>query len=416
MFKTVLFNTGAQIAGKIITASTTLLVTFIIARALGEAGYGEFTKIFVFIGYFYILTDFGLNTIFVKLAKDNPVPELKHLFGIRLALALILIVIAIVISRLLPFNPQTGTGFSPLVKLGIITASITILTHAAFTSANAYFQKILRYDLSTVAAVAGSLLILVFVILSTVFNIGLIGYVASYVLGGITFVLTALYLITKRTQQLIIPKFSKENIKTLFIKAWPVGLALIVNLIYFRIDVFILASTRSSIEVGNYGLAYQFFEATLAIPIFFANALYPLLNNLYRQNLDEFKKQVNSWLRLLVLFSILPALGLFTISYLIPVFFQGRFTGSVLALQILSTGLPLFFVSALLWHLFIIYDKQKSLIYIYTTGAIFNLIANLIFIPIYGYLAAAITTVVSEAIITIFLFSTLSSKSAKILQ
>ncbi|MBI2327131.1 flippase [Candidatus Curtissbacteria bacterium] len=407
MFKTVIVNTGAQIAGKVITAATTLLVTFIIARTLGEAGYGEFTKIFVFVGYFYVLADFGLNTIFIKLAKDNPVPELKHLFGARFALALFLIVIAVIISRLLPFNPQTHTGFSPLVKLGIIIASITILTHAAFTSANAYFQKVLRYDLSTVAAVAGSLLILVFIILSTIFDIGLIGYVASYVLGGIIFVTTAFILIIKRTGQIVIPKFKMNYTKTLFSKAWPVGVALIVNLIYFRIDVFILAYTRSSVEVGNYGLAYQFFEATLAIPIFFANALYPLLNNLFNQNLEEFQRQTRSWLKLLTLFSVFPTIGLFIIAYLIPVIFQGRFTGSVSALQILSIGLPLFFISALFWHILIIYDRQKYLIYIYATGAIFNLVTNLIFIPVYGYLAAAIITVISEVLITMFLALTI---------
>ena len=44
-YKGVIYNTGAQVAGKAITASITLLITVIIGKNLGPAGYGDFTKI-----------------------------------------------------------------------------------------------------------------------------------------------------------------------------------------------------------------------------------------------------------------------------------------------------------------------------------------------------------------------------------
>src|SRR3989344_1607769 len=142
MFKTVIYNTGAQIAGKIITASATLFVTILIGHALGEAGYGEFTKIFVFVGYFYALSDFGLNAIYIKLAdRQNQLILLKSLLGMRLILSLGLAAVATLISFMIPYNPATGTGFYPLVKTGIILASLTIVTQSLFTTANAFFQK-----------------------------------------------------------------------------------------------------------------------------------------------------------------------------------------------------------------------------------------------------------------------------------
>ena len=71
MFKKVIANTVFQIIGKAITAATTFLLTIIIGRSLGPAGYGEFTKIFVFVGYFYAIYDFGLNNIFVKVTSGK---------------------------------------------------------------------------------------------------------------------------------------------------------------------------------------------------------------------------------------------------------------------------------------------------------------------------------------------------------
>lgn len=403
MFKKVFVNTGAQIVGKAITATTTLLVTFLISRSLGPAGYGDFTKIFVFIGYFYTLADFGLNSIFIKIAKEDTGPLLKSLIALRLLVGFFLGMSSIFIAFLLPYNPEASTGFSPLVKTGIVIASITIITQALFTSANAYFQKTLRYHLSTIAASVGALFVLFVTIFVTISSKSILGYTAAYVLGGLSMVAIAYWLIYKKTNEILLPRLDLHQSSKLLTKAWPIGVALIFNLIYFRLDVFILSNFRSSAEVGLYGLAYQFFEASLSTPIFFTNAIYPLLTKIYSKDLSEFNKQFKNWILILLVVSLALTFVLILISFLIPYIFGQGFSGSVLSLQILAIGIPFFFISALLWQVLIILDKQKYLTVIYAAGALFNLIANLMFIPQYGYIAASIITVVSEGLITLLL-------------
>lgn len=403
MFKKVIFNTGAQVAGKAITASITLLITVIIGKNLGPAGYGEFTKIFVFVGYFYILADFGLNSIYIKIAKENEITHLKPLLGLRLIISISLALIAVVASRFFPFDPTTSTGFSPLVKTGIAIAALTIITQALFTTTNAFFQKILRYDLSTISASLGYIAILTTAVVVTSFSKSLLGYTSAYVIGGIILATAAYLQVVNRTKKFFTPTFNIQEFSTFLKPAWPIGIALLFNLIYFRIDVLILSNFRSSTEVGLYGLAYQFFEAALAIPIFFSNAIYPPLANFYKVNKQRFQKEVKNWLFILSGVSILLTITMFSVSHLIPSIFGRNFGGSVPALQILSIGFPFFFISALLWHLIIIYDRQRYLTLIYGAGALFNLVANLIFIPRNGYIAASIITVVSEVFIVALL-------------
>lgn len=400
MYKKVFYNTASQIIGKAISASSTLIITIIIGNALGEAGFGELTKIFVFVGYFYTVADLGLNSIYVKIAKPiNQKDLLRILAGIRLILSLFLAAAAIIISYLIPYNPEASTGFSPIVKSGIAIYSLTIITQALYTTANAFFQKSLRYDLSTIAVIFGALTALLGVSLAFFTRAPLLTYVAVYVFSGLTAVLIASFFIYKKLKITLLPLFEKLQMLTMLKESWPIGLSLILNLIYFRIDVLILSNFRSSAEVGIYGLAYQFFEASLAIPIFFANALYPILLKVYLVNLTDFKKQISNWLKLLTGLALVLAIALFIISELIPFLYQGKFTASVPALKILAIGLPFFFASALLWHALIIAGRQKLLIIIYLAGAMFNLAANLIFIPKYGYLAAAVITPASEAFI-----------------
>lgn len=381
MLKKVFLNAGAQIAGKIFTASISLAITLIIFRTLGKSGYGDYVKIIVFVGYFYTLADFGLNTIYIKIAKDDEVKNLKTLFGLRLLIGVCLAAIAILIGFLLPYNQTLSTGFSPLVKTGILIAAITIITQALFTTANAHFQKNLRYDLSTLAAVLSYLFVIGTALFVAATTKSLLGYVFAYALGGIALVAVGFAIISKRLKNIPWPTFKKDEHIAFLKPAWPIGIALLFNLIYFRIDVLILSNFRPSAEVGIYGLAYQFFETSLTVPIFFANAIYPTLSKLYNEDILSFKKQTTTWLKILIGISALQTLGLNVISYLLPTFFGQDSQGAAPALQILALGIPFFFISVLLWHLLIIYNKQKFLTLIYATGAIFNIGANLYFIP-----------------------------------
>src|SRR3989344_1592479 len=265
MFKKVFYNTFAQILGKVATAATTLLVTILIGRTLGPAGFGEFTKIFVFVGYFYTICDFGLNAIYIKRSRltEKKTALFASLIGLRLLLGIGLAFTAILISQVLPYNAQTETGFSPLVKIGILIAAATIITQALFASANAYFQKNLRYDLATIAAVLQALVILAGAAIVSGIGAGLLGYVASYVFGGFTLIVIAYFLIAQKIGRVPRPAFDLAKLRYFMASSWPIGLALVFNLIYFRLDVVILSATRQSFEVGFYGLAYQFFEASL---------------------------------------------------------------------------------------------------------------------------------------------------------
>ena len=405
MFKKVFYNTFAQILGKVATAATTLLVTILIGRTLGPAGFGEFTKIFVFVGYFYTICDFGLNAIYIKRSRltEKKTALFASLIGLRLLLGIGLAFTAILISQVLPYNAQTETGFSPLVKIGILIAAATIITQALFASANAYFQKNLRYDLATIAAVLQALVILAGAAIVSGIGAGLLGYVASYVFGGFTLIVIAYFLIAQKIGRVPRPAFDLAKLRYFMASSWPIGLALVFNLIYFRLDVVILSATRQSFEVGFYGLAYQFFEASLAVPIFLANAIYPTLVLRAGQSLAKFRREISRWLVIAVLVSLALMVFLFLISLTIPYIWGQNFAPSAVPVRILALGLPFFFISALLWYLVILGGRQKYLVLVYGLGALFNLTANLIFIPIYGYLAAAVTTVVSEGLVLLLL-------------
>jgi O-antigen/teichoic acid export membrane protein len=65
-------------------------------------------------------------------------------------------------------------------------------------------------------------------------------------------------------------------------------------------------------------------------------------------------------------------------------------------LQILIWFLPFSFINQVTQYVLIAINQQRQLTRAFVIGVLFNSITNLIFIPLYGYRAAAVTTILSE--------------------
>jgi O-antigen/teichoic acid export membrane protein len=397
-------NTLYQLLGKGITSLTTLVITFAVARTYGANGYGDFIKAITFITVWYAVIDFGFNAVFLRITanKLEADSEFGNLFLLRIVWSLIISLVAVGIIALLPFDSAKETGFSPEVKLAIVILIPTLIFYSVHISYNALFQKWLRYDKSVIVA-SISAVVSALIILLAVYQLAPIYLVVSgYVVGGI--VLAGLSFVLARSgvtlkESILQASFSK--IKTLFIYAFPLGLTLLVSLVNFRADIFILSYFKPSSDVGIYGFAAKIFEFQLVLPVFFMNALYPiLLSSFYivEKRLILLKKSFIALMGFSVMFTIIG----FTVALML-VLNQNDFSLSAIPLSILSCFLPIFYTTALLMWVLIAAGKRWELFRIYACGALSNIILNMLLIPSYGYTAAAVVTGVSETIVLLLL-------------
>lgn len=395
-------NTLVQIIGRLITSGVTFLITVLVTRQFGLEGYGEFTKIMVYVALFYLISDFGFNAVVLKQMTEEEEKQeflFSNLFGLRLIFALFLIFFALAILSFLPFNSYLNQGYSPTVKLGIIILSLTIITQAIFTTGNVIFQKKLRYDLSVLASSFGSALTAIFVLSFTYLTAPLLAIISSYIFGGIFMAAVSIYFVKK-----IIKNFRLGFNSVIWLKyfkqALPLSATLIFNLIYFRIDMFILSFTRPNIEVGIYGFAYKFFEFPLVIPTFLMNSIYPVMLLKEKESRGKLVKIIKTTAAVLLILSVSLTVISIIFAPLITLV-RSDVDRSITALRLLSFSLPLFFLSSLFMWALITIGKQKIMMLIYFFSMLLNIILNLVFIPRYGYMAAVITTIFSELIVVL---------------
>ena len=384
-------NTFSQLVGKIIGAGTTFFISILLAKQFGVSGYGDFVKITTYIAFFFLIADFGLNAVYLQKQKDPF--AFPTLLGSRIIGGFFLVFISLAVLVFLPHGQSQG--YTDVVRLGIILFSPTILFQGLITTANAVFQKHLRYNIATLSLTLGSAasLGLLLLLLRLSGNAAIIGSFA--LLGGSIITATASLFGIKRLGEPLGISFSLTHMSSLFLRAFPLGLTLLFTLVYGHIDSIILTLTRATDEVGIYGLAYKVFELILVFPTFFMNAVYPIMLQATGDRLRVLLKK--SFFFLLLVSCLLTLVTWFFAPLL--TYIQEGFAASIAPLRVLSLSLPLFFVSSLTMWALVAFKKQMLLVVVYGGAMILNVSLNVWLIPQWGYMAAAWITLLSEGLV-----------------
>jgi O-antigen/teichoic acid export membrane protein len=180
--------------------------------------------------------------------------------------------------------------------------------------------------------------------------------------------------------------------------SWPLMLNNLLNSLFFRIDAVLLKPLAGEVALGYYATAYKFIDGLQIIPSTFVLALFPILSRQAATDRGELARAFSLGLKVLLVVALPISVG----STLLAEPIVGLLAGpaflpeSALALQILIWFLPLSFVNGLTQYVLIALNRQRWITLSFFVGAVGNLALNLWAIPRYGFVGAAVVTVVSE--------------------
>jgi O-antigen/teichoic acid export membrane protein len=151
-------------------------------------------------------------------------------------------------------------------------------------------------------------------------------------------------------------------------------------------------------EVGYYSAAYKYIDGINIIPQYFTLAIFPLMSRFAADSRESLVRAYHLSLRLLLIVALPLAVGTPFVAYELIWFLAGEayLPDSMIVLQLLIWFLPFSFINQVTQYVLIAINQQRALTTAFVIGVLFNTVTNLIFIPMYGYRAAAITTIVSE--------------------
>ena len=140
----------------------------------------------------------------------------------------------------------------------------------------------------------------------------------------------------------------------------------------------------------------------------------PLASKLYKDSLDEFRSLYHRSIKVVVLIALPISAGVWLIAPdLIMIIFGKAFEESSSVLRILSGLLFFTFLNRLMMTFLAASDKQSDAARVQWIAVLLNLIGNLILIPVFGVMGAAISTLISEGVFCVLLAITVISERGR---
>jgi O-antigen/teichoic acid export membrane protein len=371
------------------------------ARYLGVEGFGILSSALALTSIFSVFMDLGLSTLTIRDVARNESLANKYVGNIttiKIILSLITLGIIFLVVNISNYNPQT-TSVIYFIALYTVFTTFSMLFLAVF-QAN---QKMEYQSLGTILS---SIVLLAGVLLAIYSKFDIIQFSTIYTIVG---ALTLAYTIIVFSLKMSLPKmeFDFDKWKDLIRESWPFAITGISINIYIWIDTIILAFMQGQGAVGLYNASYKLVLVFLFIPVVFNTAIFPLMSQYYISSKYNLNISFQKLFKMMMIVAVPLGVGTVIIANKVILFIYGvQFIGAVIALQILIWSMVLIFARSPFERFLESSNRQLTVTKIFIIGVIFNIIFNLIFIPKFSYVAAAIITVLTDTLVLVLMIFT----------
>ena len=389
------FGLGAQLAIKLLSFAFSVLIV----RHLGADAFGQYAAVLAFGAVFVFVGDLGLSPYTVRAVarwRDAPggAENTNALYGNVLVLRLLLSLLAaslVVGTAVLTERPPAMVGAIALGTLGLMMYGVQGTSAALLAG----FE---RLDLSAGAGVLNQLTFVLAGGLMLWLGFGYYGLIVANLLG-----VAAMTCVCWRGVWMLgaRPRRPATDVWPGLLKAsLPFGVIGLALGLSYRFDSVLLNVYRGDAESGYYNAAYNLVFSTVVISNVLNTSLYPSLTRQVANNPAPPPELYERPLRYLMALSLPIAVGAWVLAdRLVPFLFTASYLPAVPVLQIVIWAVPLMFASEYLGYVVVIRGDEARVARAVVISAGLNAALNLALVPRYGFFAAAVMTVATEAVL-----------------
>jgi O-antigen/teichoic acid export membrane protein len=394
-------NTSWLLAEKILRMVVGIFVCIWVARYLGPEQFGLFSYAQSFVGLFAAIATLGLDGIVVReLVKDESRRDelIGTSFWLKVMGAIGVLAILVIAVNLTSNDTLTKT-------LVFIIASATIFQ--SFNVVDFYFQSKVMGKFVVYVNITSLFLSSIVKIVFILNEAPLIAFAWVVLFDSFILACGFIYFYIKKNSTFNVKnlKFRSKTASLLLKDSWPLILSGIVISIYMKIDQVMIKEMMNVEAVGQYAAAVRLSEAWYFIPVVISSSIFPAIINAKKQSEELYYARLQKLYNLMVWVAIAIALPMtFLSDWVVELLYGEQYNqaGGVLMIHIWA-GVSVFFgVASNKWILS--ENLQKYRLFIDAFGAILNILLNLLFIPLYGVIGAAIATLISYLFTMIVVF------------
>ena len=366
-------------------------VLLLAARMLGVEAFGSYVLLLTVVEMVAIISGYGYIDFLTREIAQRPDSAWtlgKRMTELRLACIVPCLGLALLILA--------GLHFSSSVVMNTSLLGITLIPRAITESTQGMMKGVRRFkplpwiELAQGAIVTGSAPILIW------HGFGIRGLISAEVLGAVG---AAAIAFASVARWLGFRSSPAPGLYSLFRSALAFNLYPFLTNIYDRVDVVLLSKLAGNFATGIYSLPYRVFATLQILPYAIMGALLPLLSSQAKRDAIETCARA---IRVLLPAALLLVLA--TLSFAGPavrLFLGPRYTASIITIQVLIWAVVPAFINFAVNTLLIAEGKERIFLRTTAVCTAFNIAGNLLLIPRYGFIGAAVMTVLTECLLLV---------------
>ncbi len=369
-----------------------------VARYLGPEQYGLFSYAQSFVGLFIIISRFGLDAVLVReLVKGTQ--NTDELMGTAFYLRFFGFIVVLLLLLLSIQFTSNDTATNILVF--IIASAIMF---QSFNVIDLYFQSKVLSKYIVLVNIVSLFLSSIIKIIFILNEAPLISFALLILFDSVILAIGFIYIYIKKSSLKILNwKFNKSMAMTLFRDSWPLIISGVSIAMYIQIDQVMIKEMLDNVATGQYAAAVRLSNFWYFVPTIVASSLFPAIVNAKKQNEKHYYSRLQKLYTFMAMIAITVAIPVtFLDDWIVNLIYGEQYdqSGSVLSILIWA-GLAV--ALGAVWKRWIINEnKQVITLYGNVFGALINIVLNLFFIKAYGINGAAIATLISFWISTLF--------------
>lgn len=390
-FRKYFANTGWLFAARIVTYAISFFTIAFVARYLGPENFGKLSYAQSFVALFSVFASLGIDNIIYRDLVTHPEKE-NELLGTAIFSKLGFGFVSILVATITAFYLNTDiilTALILVISLTFILQPFGTINHLFNAKVQSKYYAYITIGLAFFIAAAKMLFI--YFGEGILFFAGLIAFEAA--IYSLFYIVVYVRRFQGRPGQW---RFSKRLFVRLMRDSWPMLLAGLSALLYGRIDQVMIQHYLGSSSVGMYDAAVRLTEMWVFFPSIIIASLFPAIANAYQSDKKAYTRRFKALIFLALGIITLMILPIFILApAIVSLVFGNAFTETAPILRIyVWSGIGITVV-ALAQSYLVIENRAEQFLAITLTGAITNVLLNMLLIPQLGMQGSAIATLVS---------------------
>lgn len=393
-------NSKKTLIRQVISILIQLITITVIARTLGVEGNGKYAIAMLLPIFLAQFLSMGINSSIIYYIGNKENSD-EEIYANSWIISLLIIVLGVVIGLFLIGFFQEK--LFPNIEQDILYLSLVIFPFSfLYSNLLAFLQAKENFTTYNIASLTNA--IVLFIIIISLYFLSLItikNVIISGVLSLVISIVVTYYFVKKEKFTYVMNCISKKTIYKILSYGLRSHVSNLVTFVNYRADIFLLNLLSNPIAVGLYYVGVQIVERLWIVSSAMSTVLFPRFVALKED--DEARNEVVAKsFRIVVLLTLFASILLIAFGYLfIKILFGVEYLDAYYIILELLPGVILGAGSRILANAIAAKGKPEYNMYTSVVAMIINIILNIVLIPFYSFLGAAIATSIAYSLNTV---------------